>query len=203
MPNRHPIIQLFATRPADRQKDPNPWFCRLCRVHLSLTTRGYRATFCHFQTWEHLLKDQRYRFWNPGLTVYSKSGRPLIGVELELAKKSFLSVAEVPQLAPKNLRVGQTEISLIPWSQTGRDILSSQIFHANKWLSDGRVLYTIIKLWSHSGVITQHNDYCSNFCWEPGLVGQFHALFDLILPNLTVLGHGSLELVHSGALTFI
>ena len=66
---RHPNIQLFTTGPEQRENNSHHCYCRLCRVQLSLKSRVYQAIQRHFQTRDHLKKDQRYRLVHPRMTV--------------------------------------------------------------------------------------------------------------------------------------
>ena len=40
MLNKHPVVPYFATGPLDRSKNPYKWWCRVCKIELSLMSRG-------------------------------------------------------------------------------------------------------------------------------------------------------------------
>ena len=65
MLRKHPVLQFFATGPQNRERDPHSWWCRVCRVELSLKTRGVLELLSHYRTDTHLTKEHRIRLEIP------------------------------------------------------------------------------------------------------------------------------------------
>ena len=59
MLRKHPVLKFFATGPMERSKTPYKWWCRVCRVELSLMSRGVLEVLSHFKTDAHLVKEHR------------------------------------------------------------------------------------------------------------------------------------------------
>ena len=84
---KHPVLKFFATGPIDRQKTPYKWWCRVCRVELSLMSRGVLELLSHFRTDSHLVKEHRIRLETPGVPFFDRSEKALTGSALQEAKK--------------------------------------------------------------------------------------------------------------------
>ena len=88
MMRKHPVLKLFATGPIDhRQKTPYKWWCRVCRVELSLMSRGVLELLSHFKTDSHLIKEHRIRLEIPAVPLYDRSEKALTGSALQEAKR--------------------------------------------------------------------------------------------------------------------
>ena len=69
MLRKHPVLMFFATGPMERSKTPYKWWCRVCRVELSLMSCGVLELLSHFKTDAHLIKEHRIRLETPGLPL--------------------------------------------------------------------------------------------------------------------------------------
>ena len=49
MLKKHPVVQYFATGPLDRNKNPYKWWCRVCKIELSLMSRGVLELLSHLR----------------------------------------------------------------------------------------------------------------------------------------------------------
>ena len=47
MVKRHPVLKFSATGPLDEDKTPFKWWCRFCRVEVSLMSRGSQELISH------------------------------------------------------------------------------------------------------------------------------------------------------------
>ena len=202
MLSRHPPLRLFATGHENQ-------FCRLCHVQLSLKTRKYRAIHRHFQTRDHLRKEQRNRFAHPGKTVYSRFGRPLFGVQLEMAKNDFMTIADMPKLAPKKHLIRHVDVPLLSFSSFNEEILQSLVVLLNRWLSHGGSLQAVIELWTHFGVVTQHSHLCTSLLLGTSTPPfylhrlSFYTLLEYAFTSLSDIGRYSLEVVDQGTTSFV
>ena len=84
---RHTIMKFSATGPLDRDRSPYKWWCRVCRVELSLMSRGSLELISHYRSDSHLVREHRIRMEVPGMTLYDKDERELLGIALQEAKK--------------------------------------------------------------------------------------------------------------------
>ena len=125
--NRYELIRLFVTGPIHWENNPHQWLCRNCKRNYSMKSRGFAQIFAHNQSKEHLLRDQRYGHSCPGAPVYDRKGRVLRGEALDKAKGKFLSIPDVPELAPKRLFVGQCEIPMSVFDLSSKAIFAAQV----------------------------------------------------------------------------
>ena len=72
MLKKHPVVQYFATGPLDRNKNPYKWWCRVCKIELSLMSRGVLELLSHHKTEAHLTKEHRIRLETPGLPLFDQ-----------------------------------------------------------------------------------------------------------------------------------
>ena len=86
MLRKHPVLKFFATGPMDQSKTPYKMWYRVCRVELSLISRGVLELLSHFKTDAHLIKEHRIRLENPGLPLFDRTERELVGNALKEAK---------------------------------------------------------------------------------------------------------------------
>ena len=125
---KHPVLKFFATGPIDREKTPYKWWCRVCRVELSLMSRGSLELLSHYKTETHLLKEHRIRMETPGLPLYDKEEVELQGIALQEAKRIAKDMHPIsPQRDPCRLLVGQDKLPEIRSDSAPVDIVLSQI----------------------------------------------------------------------------
>ena len=110
MLKKHPVVQYFATGPLDRCKNPYKWWCRVCRIELSLMSRGVLELLSHFRTEAHLLKENRIRLETPGLPLFDQNENELHGVGLQEAKRK---ARESHPIAPN------WTVAVYLWARTG------------------------------------------------------------------------------------
>ena len=87
MYKKHPVFKFFVTGPADPNENPHKWRCRVCQVELSLKTKGSLEILSHYRTDAHLVREHRIRLETPGLPLYDKNEREIIGVALDEARE--------------------------------------------------------------------------------------------------------------------
>ena len=85
---KHTVLKFLATGPLDTKKTHYKWWCRLCKVELSLMRRGVLEFLSHYRTEFHLIKEDRIRMDIPGMPLFDREERELQGVPLSEAKKS-------------------------------------------------------------------------------------------------------------------
>ena len=88
MLRKHPVLKFSATGPIDRNKTPYKWWCRVCRVELSLMSRGVLELLSHFKTDSHLIKEHRISLEIPGMSLYDKFEKELTGNALLAARRT-------------------------------------------------------------------------------------------------------------------
>ena len=171
-----------------------------------MKSRGFAQIFAHYQSKEHLLRDQRYRYSCPGASVYDRKGRVLHGEALNKAKGKFLAITDVPELAPKRLLVGQREIPMASSDLPLNEIFAAQVVLFNRWLEEGGSLDLLVKNWTFFGTITHHEDTCANFDWSSPrvfstLLGMFQFLLQTLVNSMQSTQQYSLLLSNNGPLT--
>ena len=87
MLKKHPVLQFSATGPLDPNKSLHKWCCRVCKVELSLMSRGVLELISHYRTDTHLVKEHRIRMEVPGMSLYAKDEKELLGIALQAAKR--------------------------------------------------------------------------------------------------------------------
>ena len=125
---KHPVLKFFATGPIDREKTPYKWWCRVCRVELSLMSRGPLELLSHYRTESHLLKEHRIRMETPGLPLYDREEVELQGIALQEAKRSAKDMHPIaPQRDLCRLLVGQEKLPELRSDSAPIDVVLSQI----------------------------------------------------------------------------
>ena len=84
---KHRVLKCFATGPIDRHETPYKWWGRVCRVELSLMSRGVLELLSHFRTDSHLIKKHRIRSEIPRMPLYDRHEKVLAGIALQEAKR--------------------------------------------------------------------------------------------------------------------
>ena len=82
---KHPVFKFFVTGPADPYKNRQKWRCRVCQVELSL--KSSLEILSHYRTDAHLVREHRIRLETPGLPLFDKGEREMIGIALDEARQ--------------------------------------------------------------------------------------------------------------------
>ena len=85
MLNKHPVVQYFATGPLDKRNNPHKWWCRVCKIELSLMSRRALELSSHYKTEVHLTKEHRIRLETPGLPLFDQEENELRRIGLQKA----------------------------------------------------------------------------------------------------------------------
>ena len=124
---RHPILKFSATGPLDRERSPYKWWCRVCRVDMSLMSRGSLELISHYKSDSHLIREHRIRMEFPGMPLYDKDEHKLLGIALQEAKKKAKDVYPIPlQLDSCRPLVGQDSVPDFSTSTSPTEKIFSQ-----------------------------------------------------------------------------
>ena len=155
MLRKHPVLKFFATGPIDREKTPYKWWCRVCRVELSLMSRGPLELLSHYKTETHLLKKHRIRIETPGLPLYDRDEVELQGIALQEAKQSAKDMHPIaPQRDSCRLLVGQDKLPELRSDSTPIDVVLSQLRVLELGLKHGGNVASLIAI--HDDIL-QHS----------------------------------------------
>ena len=111
MLKKHPILKFSATGPLDTETSPHKWWCRVCKVELSLMSRGSLEMLSHYRSDSHLIKEHRIRMDIPGTPIYDRDGKELLVISLQEAKKRARETYPIaPQLDRCRPLVGQETV---------------------------------------------------------------------------------------------
>ena len=111
MLKKHPVLKFSATGPLDKDKTPHKWWCRACKVELSLMSRGILELVSHYRSESHLIKENIIRMETPGLALYDKEEQEILGVSLQDAKRKAKEMYPIaPQLDICRPLVGQEAV---------------------------------------------------------------------------------------------
>ena len=169
---KHPVLKLSATGPIDREKTPYKWWCRVCKLELSLLSRGILELLAHYRTESHLVKEHRVRMETPGMPLFDKYENELQGQALTNAKKLAKETYPIaPQLDPCRLLVGQDELPSSGVGKSPVETVISQICIIEIGLRNG----------GHLSCLTDIYDEVTQFAGGSGSAGAFnwspHRLF--------------------------
>ena len=90
---RHPVLKLSATGPLDPDRTPYKWWCRVCRVELSLMSRGSLELMSHYRSDSHLIKEHRIRMEFPGIpSMIKKNEKSWVLLYRRLRRKPRKSI---------------------------------------------------------------------------------------------------------------
>ena len=148
MLRKHPVLKFFATGPMERSKTPYKWWCRVWRVELSLMSRGVLELLSHFKTDAHLIKEHRIRLETPGLPLFDRSEKELVGSALKEATRIAKEMYPIaPQLDVCRLLVGQDKLpDFIDAANPSEDVLS-QIRILEQGLRHGGQVDSLVGMW--------------------------------------------------------
>ena len=111
MLKKHPVLQFSATGPLDDDKTPYMGWCRVCRVELSLMSRGPLELVSHYRTDSHLIKEHRIRMEITGMPLFDKDCKEILGIALQDAKRTAKDTYPIaPQLDSRHPLVGQSAV---------------------------------------------------------------------------------------------
>ena len=128
MLKKHPVLKFSATGPLDKGKSPHKWWCRVCKVELSLMSRGSLELISHYRSEAHLIKEHRIRMEVPGMPLFDKDQTELLGVALQEAKRKAKDTYPIaPQLDSCRPLVGQESIPDFTATSSPTDKVLSQI----------------------------------------------------------------------------
>ena len=77
--NRHPVLKFSATGPLNKEKSPYKGWCRVCRVELSLMSRGSLELISHYRSDSHSVREHRVRMEVPGMPLFDKDKKGIAG----------------------------------------------------------------------------------------------------------------------------
>ena len=176
MMRKHPVLKFFATGPIDRQKTPYKWWCRVCRVELSLMSRGVLELLSHFRTDSHLIKEHRIRSEVPGMPLYDRHEKVLTGTALQEAKRVAKETFPIaPQLDSCRLLVGQDKLPDSSSISSPSEDVFSQISFLEHGLRHGGNIDSLIGMWNEMVRLFPGNSQESTFgcCRERLFVSIF------------------------------
>ena len=108
---KHPVLQFSATGPLDADKTPYRWWCRVCRVELSLMSREPLELVSHYRTDSHLIKEHRIRMEITGMPLFDKDCKEILGTALQNAKKAAKDTYPIaPQLDSRHPLAGRSAV---------------------------------------------------------------------------------------------
>ena len=167
MLRKHPVLKFFATGPMERSKTPYKWWCRVCRVELSLMSRGVLELLSHFKTDAHLVKEHRIRLETPGLPLFDRSEKNLVGSALKEATRIAKEMYPIaPQLDVCRLLVGQDKLpDFIDAANPSEDVLS-QIRILEQGLRHGGHVDSLVGMWDEMVRLFPGNSQASTYSWS-------------------------------------
>ena len=184
---KHPVMKFSATGPLDKDKTPHKWWCRVCKVELSLMSRGSLELVSHYRTESHLLKEHRMRMEIAGLALYDKNEKELLGVALQDAKKKAKDMYPIaPQLDVCRPLVGQDVVPDFSAVKSPTEKVLSQITVLEHGLRYGGHINSLTSIYDELARIAS-SSHMTTQNWSPQrlFVSDF-LLFLLLLVNLRV-----------------
>ena len=166
MLKKHPVVQYFATGPLDRNKNPYKWWCRVCKIELSLMSRGVLELLSHYETEAHLTKEHRIRLETPGLPLFDQEENELRGIGLQEAKRRAREAHPIaPQLDGCRLLVGQERLPEFSSVTSPSESVLAQICILENGFRHGGHINVLLGLWEDitrlspgsTAQITTHN----------------------------------------------
>ena len=111
MLKKHPVLKFAATGPLDASKTPYKWWCRVCRTELSLMSRGPLEIVSHYRSDTHLIREHRIRMEIPGMPLFDKDEKEILGIELQNARRVAKETHPIAhQLDGRHPLVGQSVV---------------------------------------------------------------------------------------------
>ena len=167
MLRKHPVLKFLATGPMERSKTPYKWWCRVCRAQLSLMSRGVLELLSHFKTDAHLIKEHRIRLETPGLPLFDRSEKEIVGSALKKATRVAKEMYPIaPQLDVCRLLVGQDKLpDFIDAAIPSEDVLS-QIRILEQGLRQGGHVDSLVGMWDEMIRLFPCNSQASTYSWS-------------------------------------
>ena len=208
MLKKHPVVQYFATGPLDRSKDPYKWWCRVCRIELSLMSRGVLELLSLFRTETHLLKEHRIRLETPGLPLFDQNENELHGGVTRSQEKSQGVPSHRPQLDSCRLLVGQDRLSEFSSTTNPSESVLAQICILEHGLRHGGHVDFLLGIWEDmtrltpgsSAQTTTHNWAKHRHYVSITLHQMLRRITSLFFKRLSCLGHHNLHVPRTDAL---
>ena len=145
---RYPVMQFFVTGPDDCERTPHKWTCRVCNQELSLMTKGAVEIMTHYRSESHLVREHRIRLETPGLPLFDKHERELLGSELQQAIEVARRTHPIaPILCAKKLYPGQTRLPPLDDEETPVALASHHITLLSRGLTYGGSFNLLSSLW--------------------------------------------------------
>ena len=167
MLRKHPYLKFSATGPLNRQKTPHKWWCRVCRVELSLMSRGVLGLLSHYRTEGHLIKEHRIRLEVPGMPLYDRFGNELHGIMLQEAKRVAKETYPIaPQLDTCKLLVGQDKLPDFGSTTSPSEDVITQIGILEQGLRYGGHIDSHIGIWNEMIRASPSSGENSLYCWS-------------------------------------
>ena len=162
MLKKHPIMKFSATGPNDRNKNIHKWWCRVCKVELSLLSRGSLELLSQYKTESHLIKEHRIRMEISGMALYDKDGVQILGVSLkEARKKATDTYSIVPQQDACRPLVGQDSVPNFSSYISPTDKILSQISILVYGLRHGGHIKSLTGIYDEFSQLTSETHFCS------------------------------------------
>ena len=185
MLKKHPIMKFSATGPIDRNKNPHKWWCRVCKVELSLMSRGSLELLSHYKSESHLIKEHRIRMEIPGMALYDKDGVEILGISLnEARKKATDTYLIVPQRDACRPLVGQDSVPNFSSDISPTDKILSQISVLEYGPRYGGHIKSLTGIYDELSQLTSETYFCSQN-WSPQRLFVSIALLFVYLFTLT------------------
>ena len=183
MMRKHPVLKFFATGPLDRHKNPYKWWCRVCRVELSLMSRGVLELLSHYRTESHLIKEHRIRLEIPGMPLFDRYENELAGLPLQEAKRIAKETHPItPHLDICRLLVGQDKLPDLSSSTSPSADVLAQISILEQGLRYGGHVDSLIGIWNELVQLSPACEESSPYIWSK------HRIFvSIFLPRQGIL----------------
>ena len=167
MLKKHPFLGFSATGPIDKDKTPHKWWCRVCRVELSLMSRGSLELLSHYKTESHLVKEHRMRMEIPGMALFDREGRKIYGISLQEAKKKAKNNYPIaPQLDVCRPLVGQETVPDFNAVTSPTDKVLSQICILEHGLRHGGHIRSLTGIYDELSRLSSSSGICEQN-WSP------------------------------------
>ena len=164
---KHPVLKFSATGPIDKEKTPYKWWCRVCKIELSLMSRGPLEMISHYKTDSHLVKEHRIRMETPRLALYDREEVELQGIALQEAKRTAKDTYPIPpQLGPRRLLVGQDSLPDIKGDSSPIEVVLAQLRILEFGLKYGGSLASLVGVHDASLQHTTATNDFQPFNWE-------------------------------------
>ena len=161
MLKKHPVLKFSATGPLDKEKSPYKWWCRFCKVELSLMSRGILELVSHYRSETHLVKEHRIRMGIPGMALYDREERELLGESLQEAKKKAKDTFPIaPQLDSCRHLVGQKSVPDFSAVITPTEKILSQVTVLELGLRHGGHIDSLTGIYSELARLATSNRMC-------------------------------------------